>query len=232
MRLIVSGPNAVEQAALSGLHVHRAWCVPKREVPNAARKLPFRPAQMGELDGILHHRNHQGIAVEVELEVPGLDGILSQAVEECGTLVIAEQIEDPHNLGAMIRSSMGLGALGVVVAKHRAAGLTDAVVRASAGVALAYPPVQCSGSIAALALDLQRENWNVVGLSLEGQDIRSVAAALDRSRPTALIIGNEDKGMTKLTSERCTHLARIELNPAVESLNASVACAVALALLR
>ena len=162
-----------------------------------------------------------------------LAGQCEQTANHAGHLLLGRLAVPDHCLLDLQRRVFGHRQIGQHQrADCRAARLTDAVVRASAGVALAYPPVQCSGSIAALALDLQRENWNVVGLSLEGQDIRSVAAALDRSRPTALIIGNEDKGMTKLTSERCTHLARIELNPAVESLNASVACAVALALLR
>ncbi len=231
MKLVVSGPNAIGAAVEFGLPIHRCWATQSKNIPEAFQKLPFKRASLSDLDGILRHKNHQGLAAEVSIKLPTWHEVVDAAIANGQPLVIAENIEDPHNLGAMVRAAVGLGAAGLLVAKRRAASLTDAVVRSSAGVALRYPPVTCSGSIPALVQQLNRQMIPTIGLSLQGEDFRVVRQRLDGQHLFALVIGNEARGLTRLTAERCQELAKIDLHTDVESLNASVACAVSLALL-
>lgn len=178
-----------------------------------------------ELERITSGGNHQGIAAEL---APFHYTPLSEVLTSIGghptaQIVVLDQVQDPHNLGAILRSAAALDADAVVIAKDRAAGVTDTVIRTSAG--LAYRVPVCMVTNIARTLDsLREEGFWVVGTFMDGDtDLWDV----DFEMKTALVMGGEI-GMRRLVREKCDFRARIPMAPGAESLNVSVAASVAL----
>jgi len=139
-------------------------------------------------------------------------------------LVLLDELTDPHNVGAVIRSAAAFGAAGVLLPAHRQAPVTGAVVKASAGMAFRVPIVSI-GNVN-LAVDrIKKENFSVYGLAMEGA--KELGEELFAA-PTLFIIGNEGKGIREKTLERCDVTLRIPMDPRCESLNASVSAGIAL----
>ena len=164
----------------------------------------------------------QGIVAEIVKQPEAtlravLDGVAKRA--EPGFLLILDEIEDPHNLGALIRTAECAGVHGVILPKHHAAHVTPAVVKASAGATAHIPVVQVTNIVRTL-VELKEQGFWIVGLDAQG---RRSFTDLDYSTPTALIVGNEGRGMRRLVREHCDHLVRIPLYGQITSLNASVA---------
>jgi 23S rRNA (guanosine2251-2'-O)-methyltransferase len=143
---------------------------------------------------------------------------------EKGFLLLLDEIEDPHNLGALIRTAECAGVHGILVTRHHAAPITSTVVKGSAGATEHMAISEVTNMVAAVE-ELKREGYWIVGLDgAAEQDFASV----DYSTPTAIVVGNEGKGIRRLVREHCDHLVRIPLHGRVESLNASVAGALAM----
>ncbi len=139
-------------------------------------------------------------------------------------VVVADEITDPQNLGSLIRSAEAAGAHGLIIPKHRSAGVTGVVVKASAGAALYLPLARVTNLVQALKWLKEQGIW-IIGLAGEAQ---SSLYTLDLTMPVALVVGSEGKGLRPLVREACDMLAAIPLVGRVESLNAAVAGAVAL----
>ena len=201
------------------------------------------------IGSIIHLAGQGGVVVEHvqraaidRLSVTGLSqGVLAQAsVKEYAVLedllklpasrgepallVILDGVEDPHNLGAVIRSADGAGAHGVVIPERRAAGLTAAVARSSAG-AIEYVPVARTVNVAQSLARLGKAGLWTVGIDAEAE---TEFTEVDLVQPTAIVIGGEGKGLSRLVRERCDILASIPMRGKVTSLNASVAAALVL----
>ena len=147
---------------------------------------------------------------------------ISRNKGEAPLYLILDGLEDPHNLGAIIRTSEATGMHGVVIRERRAVGLTPAVVKASAG-AVEYVPIARVTNIAQTITTLKKNNVWVVGVDMAG-DIPYTK--VDYRAPTAIVIGGEGKGLSELVSKRCDYLASIPMKGKIGSLNASVAAAV------
>jgi 23S rRNA (guanosine2251-2'-O)-methyltransferase len=153
----------------------------------------------------------------------GLEQILHIVEErsEPGFIVILDEIEDPHNLGAILRTAECAGAHGVILPKHHAASVTSTVIKTSAGatehIAMAEVP-----NIVNSIEELKTKGYWVVGLDMEGEKLFT---AVDYKTPIAIIVGNEGKGIRRLVRDHCDHRVRIPLYGKLDSLNASVACA-------
>jgi 23S rRNA (guanosine2251-2'-O)-methyltransferase len=141
---------------------------------------------------------------------------------EAGFLLILDEIEDPHNLGALIRTAECAGAHGVVIPKHRSATVTSTVVKTSAGAA-EYMAICEATNIVALIEELKQRDYWIVGLDPRGDKAYS---AIDYRTPTAIVVGSEGKGIRRLVREHCDFLVHIPLFGKIESLNASVAGAI------
>ena len=141
-----------------------------------------------------------------------------------GLLVLLDGVEDPHNLGAVIRTSLAAGARGVVIAERRAAGLTDAVARAAAG-ALEHLPVARVPNLARAMEDLKEAGYWLVGLDERSE---KNLTDLDLTVPTGIVLGGEGKGLHELIRTRCDFLASIPTSGPVRTLNVSVAAGIAL----
>jgi 23S rRNA (guanosine2251-2'-O)-methyltransferase len=153
-----------------------------------------------------------------------LDDLLdiSKGKGEPALYLILDGVEDPHNLGAIIRTADATGIHGVIIRERRAVGLTPAVAKASAG-AVEYVPIARVTNISQTIISLQKNNVWVVGIDMAGD---TNYTKVDYKSPTAIVIGGEGKGLSELVGKRCDYLASIPMRGQIGSLNASVAAAV------
>ena len=136
-------------------------------------------------------------------------------------LIVADELEDPHNLGALLRTAECAGAHGVIVPRRRAAGLTYAVGKASAG-AVEYIPVARVTNIAAALEDLKKRGLWIYGADMDGEPW----CQCDLTGPVALVVGNEGSGISRLVKEKCDVMLSLPMQGNISSLNASVAAGV------
>ena len=167
---------------------------------------------------------HQGVIASVAAyEYAEVEDMLKLAEEkgEDPFLIILDNIEDPHNLGAIIRTANQAGAHGVIIPKRRAVGLTATVARTSAG-AVNYTPVAKVTNLVTVMEDLKKEGMWFVCADMDGEEMYS----LNLKGPIGLVIGNEGEGVSRLVKEHCDMVASIPMKGDIDSLNASVAMGV------
>ena len=196
------------------------------EIAAKAKKagIPVQEVERKKLDFMTGGAAHQGVAALCAMkEYASVEDILALAEErgEPPFVIILDEIEDPHNLGAIIRSAECAGAHGVIVKKRRSAGLTYTAYKASAG-ALEYLPVARVTNIADTVDELKSRNIWVYGADMNGEDYRKT----DFSGGVALVIGNEGKGLSRLVREKCDVIVSLPLKGRINSLNASVAAGI------
>ena len=185
----------------------------------------LRPVQasMQDLTRKAGETRHQGVLLELpKFKYAELDDVL-QTLSPQPLILILDQIQDPHNLGAIIRSAAAFGADAVVIPRDRAAQITATSLKTSAGQAYKLPICRVS-NIAQTLRQLKELDFNVVGADIGG----CIESEIDYHRATALVMGSEGDGMRRLTRTLCDQMVRIDQNPAVESLNVSVAAAILL----
>lgn len=231
----IHGVNPVRELLRAGGDAAELWVAEGAErgrlgeILRLAREAGVRlkEAPRQKLDRLAGTDHHQGVvAVVADYRYRDLGDLLdlARARGEAPLLVLLDGIEDPQNLGAIIRSAHALGSHGVVIPRDRAAGITSAAAKSSAG-AVEHCPVARVTNLAQ-AIDTLKESgvW-VVGLASEGAaDIGSV----DLTSPIALAVGSEGQGLRRLVRERCDHVARIPMSGEIGSLNASSSAAICL----
>ena len=176
------------------------------------------------LDQMSETGKHQGvIAYIAAYEYGSVEDILKKAEDkgEQPFVIILDDIEDPHNLGAIVRTANLAGAHGVIIPKHRASGLTATVVKASAG-AINYTPVAKVTNISKTIEELKEKGLWFVCADMDGTTMYD----LDLKGPIGLVIGNEGKGVSRLVKEKCDFIAKVPMFGDIDSLNASVAAGV------
>ena len=232
---IIEGRNAVIEALRAGEAIDKIYLAKGDtdktlgHIASAARAAGavVVEADRRKLDAMSRTHAHQGVvALAAVREYATVDSILKSAADrgEPPLLVICDEISDPHNLGAIIRTAECAGAHGVVIPKRRSAGLTAVVGKTSAG-AVAYLPVARVPNIAALVKDLKKQGLWIFGTAAEGSTDLYHA---DLRGPAAIVIGSEGEGMTRLVSENCDFLVSIPMKGHINSLNASAAAAILL----
>ena len=230
--LTIEGRNAVLEAFRSGKTIDRLFVLdgcqdgPVRTIVREAKKhdtiVNFVPRE--RLDSMSETGHHQGVmAYAAAYEYAEVEDILKIAEEkgEPPFLFLLDGIEDPHNLGAIIRTANLAGAHGVIIPKRRAVGLTATVARTSAG-ALNYTPVAKVTNMAATIEDLKKRGIWFVCADMGGESMYR----LNLTGPIGLVIGNEGEGVSRLVKEKCDMIASIPMKGDIDSLNASVATGV------
>ena len=228
----IEGRNAVLEAFRSGKTVDKLYILegcqdgPVRTIAREARKHDtiIQYVAKERLDQISETGKHQGvIAVAASYEYATVEDILAKAKEKGDPpfMLLLDNIEDPHNLGAIIRTANLAGAHGVIIPKRRAAGLTAVVARTSAG-ALNYTPVAKVTNLKTVMEQLKKEGMWFVCADMGGTTYYD----LDLKGPIGLVIGNEGEGVSRLVKENCDFVASIPMKGNIDSLNASVAAGI------
>lgn len=229
---MIEGRNAVLEAFRSGKCVDKLYVLDgcqdgpvltiKREAKKAGSLIKYADKQL--LDNMSPTGKHQGvIAVTAAYDYADVKDILDAAKEkgEPPFIVLLDNIEDPHNLGAIIRSAHQAGAHGVIIPKNRAVGLTATVARTSAG-ALNYIPVAKVTNLSQTIEELKKEGIWFVCADMDGE----VMYKLDLKGPIGVVVGSEGDGVSRLVKEKCDFIASIPMKGQIDSLNASVAAGI------
>ncbi|HEY4777647.1 MAG TPA: 23S rRNA (guanosine(2251)-2'-O)-methyltransferase RlmB [Candidatus Acidoferrales bacterium] len=228
----LTGFHAVEEALAAGRALDRIVIARGRHgerveaVVQLARSksVPVRFEDRLQIDRLAGTREHQGIAALAAAKPAlELEDLLAAKTPQ-GLLVLLDGIEDPHNLGAIVRTSLAAGANGVVIPERRAAGLTDTVERASAG-ALAHLPVARVKNLVRAMEDMKEAGYWLIGLDERAEKKYTEA---DFSGQVGIVLGGEGEGLHELTRKRCDFLVSIPTCGPVRSLNVSVAAGVVL----
>lgn len=230
--LTIEGRNAVLEAFRSGKTIDRLFVLkgcqdgPVRTIIREAQKHDtiLSYVERERLDQLSETKKHQGvIAYAAAYEYAQVEDMLKAAKEkeEAPFLILLDNIEDPHNLGAIIRTANVVGAHGVIIPKRRAVGLTATVAKASAG-ALNYTPVAKVTNLTQTIKELKEQGIWFVCADMDGAPMYE----LDLKGPIGLVIGSEGEGVGKLVKENCDFNAAIPMVGNIDSLNASVAAGV------
>ena len=229
---MIEGRNAVLEAFRSGKTVDRLYVLdgcqdgPVLTIKREAKKQDtiIKYVDKDRLDQMSQTGHHQGvIAVSAAYDYSEMEDIFANAEKkgEAPFVIILDGIEDPHNLGAIIRTANLVGAHGVIIPKNRAVGLTATVARTSAG-ALNYTPVVKVTNLSKTIEELKEKGLWFVCADMEGE----VMYDLNLTGPIGLVIGNEGEGVSRLVKEKCDFVAKIPMKGDIDSLNASVAMGV------
>ena len=228
----IEGRNAVLEAFRSGKTIDKLFVLdgcqdgPVKSITREAKKHDtiINYVAKERLDQLSETGKHQGvIAISAAYDYAEVDDILKKAEEkgEAPFIIILDGIEDPHNLGAIIRTANQAGAHGIIIPKRRAVGLTPTVARTSAG-AINYTPVAKVTNITQTIKDLKEKGMLFVCADMDGTTMYD----LNLTGSIGLVIGNEGEGVSKLVKENCDMIASIPMKGDIDSLNASVATGV------
>ena len=229
---IICGRNPVLEAVRSGREIDRllvahgvtGGSVAAIIAKATKRGIVIKEVPQKKLDFLAGGGNHQGIAAFVSThEYCSIDDIFALAEErnEKPFIIICDELEDPHNLGAIIRTAETAGAHGVIIPKRRNASLTWAVGKASAG-AVEYVPVARVGNLASTIDDLKKRGLWVYTADMDGQNW----CETDFSGPVALVVGSEGNGVSRLIREKSDFVVSLPMKGKITSLNASVAAGI------
>ena len=232
---MIEGRNAVIEALRTQTNIDKIY-IQRGETDKTLGHIASKARATGivvveadrrKLDGMSRTHAHQGvIALAAVREYVSLEDILADAAAkgEQPLLVVCDEISDPHNLGAIIRTAYCAGTHGVIIPKRRSAGLTSIVAKTSAG-AVSHMKVARVPNIPALLKDLKKQGIWVFGTAADGTTGLYQA---DLKGPAAIVIGSEGDGMTRLAAENCDFLVSIPMKGDLNSLNASASAAILL----
>ena len=229
---IICGRNPVLEAVRSGREIDRllvahgvsGGSVAAIIAKCRAKGILIKEVSPQKLDYYCGGANHQGVAVMfASQEYASVDDILAVATDknEKPFIIVCDEIEDPHNLGAIIRTAEACGVHGIIIPKRRSASLNATVAKAACG-ALEYMPVARVTNIANTIDSLKSRGVWVFGADMDGDDYTKT----DFDLPCALVIGNEGKGIGELTAKKCDAIISLPMYGKINSLNASVAAGV------
>jgi 23S rRNA (guanosine2251-2'-O)-methyltransferase len=238
----LSGRNAVREALLGDVSRFNKLLLSKsvsepfsREVRAAAGNgdLPVQTVPPQKLDRLLPGVNHQGVALSmspvsyrsVHDLLTGIAPTLGEVRSRKPMILILDQIQDPHNLGAIIRTAVAVGAAGLILPNRNAASVNAAAMKTSAGTAHRIP-IARAGSLSAVIQEMKERGYWIVGSDTHSD---TTIWETDWDRPLAIVVGSEEKGMRKGIAGQCDFIVSIPLCGDVESLNASVAAGIVLA---
>lgn len=230
---ILLGRNAVREAIKSGRSINRILIAEGShggsisEIINLSkeRHLVLQSISTDKLDTLCGGQRHQGIAAyAAPVDYVELDDILNLAKDrgEDPFLILLDELEDPHNLGAILRTADAVGAHGILIPKHRSCPLSSVVAKTSAG-AVEYVPVARIGNVAQTLEGLKKQGLWVAGADMDGTENYYEA---NLTGPIVLVIGSEGHGVSRLTKEACDFIVKIPMRGKVNSLNASNAAAI------
>lgn len=221
--MYIYGKNVIAESLKNHQVIHKAYIYKKFQDKNMIselqkRNIPIKFVEKTELDK-LAKGNHQGIILNVpDYEYASLEELL---VKENPLLIILDHLEDPHNLGAIIRTCEAAGVDGMIIPKNRCVDVNSTVMRTSVG-ASEYVKIAQVTNLVETMKELKKQGFWIVGTDMDGTDYEEI----DYRGKTAIVIGNEGHGMARLVKENCDYIASIPMIGKINSLNASVAAGI------
>lgn len=227
---VLVGRNAVTEALKSGRGINKLWIASGDREGSVAeiaalakeRGIVVQYVERAKIEALAGGHRHQGVLAYVApVSYAELDDILKAAEEkgEAPFLVLLDELEDPHNLGALLRTADATGVHGILIPKRRSVSLNATVAKTSAG-AVEYVPVARIGNIAQTLKKLKEKGFWVAGADMDGEKAYYEA---DLTGPLVLVVGSEGRGMSRLTKEACDFIVSMPMIGRINSLNASVA---------
>ena len=227
---VLVGRNAVTEALKSGRGINKLWIASGDREGSVAeiaalakeRGIVVQYVERAKIEALAGGHRHQGVLAYVApVPYAELEDILkaAEAKGEAPFLVLLDELEDPHNLGALLRTADATGVHGILIPKRRSVSLNATVAKTSAG-AVEYVPVARIGNIAQTLKKLKEKGFWVAGADMDGEKADYEA---DLTGPLVLVVGSEGKGMSRLTKEACDFIVRMPMVGRINSLNASVA---------
>ena len=227
---VLVGRNAVTEALKSGRGINKLWIASGDREGSVAeiaalakeRGIVVQYVERAKIESLAGGHRHQGVLAYVApVPYAELDDILTAAEEkgEAPFLVLLDELEDPHNLGALLRTADATGVHGILIPKRRSVSLNATVAKTSAG-AVEYVPVARIGNIAQTLKKLKEKGFWVAGADMDGEKAYYEA---DLTGPLVLVVGSEGRGMSRLTKEACDFIVSMPMVGRINSLNASVA---------
>lgn len=227
---VLVGRNAVTEALKSGRGINKLWIASGdregsvSEIAALAKErgIVVQYVKRAKIEALAGGHRHQGVLAYVApVPYAELDDILKAAEEkgEAPFLVLLDELEDPHNLGALLRTADATGVHGILIPKRRSVSLNATVAKTSAG-AVEYVPVARIGNIAQTLKKLKEKGFWVAGADMDGEKAYYEA---DLTGPLVLVVGSEGRGMSRLTKEACDFIVSMPMVGRINSLNASVA---------
>lgn len=227
---VLVGRNAVTEALKSGRGINKLWIASGDREGSVAeiaalakeRGIVVQYVERAKIEALAGGHRHQGVLAYVApVPYAELEDILkaAEAKGEAPFLVLLDELEDPHNLGALLRTADATGVHGILIPKRRSVSLNATVAKTSAG-AVEYVPVARIGNIAQTLKKLKEKGFWVAGADMDGKKAYYEA---DLTGPLVLVVGSEGKGMSRLTKEACDFIVRMPMVGRINSLNASVA---------
>ena len=187
-------------------------------------KVKINYTNNNELDNKSNHGLHQGIVLQVDdVKTHNYDEIIPNINKEYKTVIMLDHLEDPHNFGAIIRTSYALGADAIIIPNDRSINITPTVVKTSTGAINNIPIIRVP-NLSATITKLKKDNFWIVGSNMKGTNYNKI----DYKASICLIIGNEGKGMSNILTKECDYIATIPMQNNFNSLNASVSCGIIL----
>jgi 23S rRNA (guanosine2251-2'-O)-methyltransferase len=184
--------------------------------------VPLERVDRRRLSALTHSEHHQGVAVEIEpYRLHSVEELTAHRHHRYGFLILLDELEDPQNLGAILRTADAVQADGVIFRKTRSVGLTPAAAKVSAG---AVDTVPCAAvtNLTRTLQELKKKGYWVVGADMEGQDYRTISYDFD----TVLVIGSEGRGISRLVRQECDYMAALPMKGKISSLNAAVSAGI------
>ena len=229
---IIFGRNSVMEALRSGREIDRLFVAHGANggsikaiiAKSSQRGILIKEISPAKLDFYCGGANHQGVAIMYATQnYSTVEDILNSAIErnEKPFIIICDEIEDPHNLGAIIRTAEASGAHGIIIPKRRSASLNSTVAKSASG-ALEYMKVARVTNISNTIDELKEKGLWIFGADMDGKDYTS----FDYSVPCAIVIGNEGKGIGSLIAKKCDEIISLPMLGKINSLNASVAAGI------
>ncbi|MFR2585345.1 MAG: 23S rRNA (guanosine(2251)-2'-O)-methyltransferase RlmB [Bacilli bacterium] len=218
--MYIYGKNVAEEALLKGEKIKQAFIYEKFNDKNLLNKISSKNIKINyvtkyDLDR-LQSGNHQGIILEVpDYDYASLDEVLEEEI-----IVMLDHLEDPHNLGAIIRTCEAAGIKSLIIPKDRSVRVNATVIKVSVG-AIENVKIAMVNNLVNTLKELKDKGYWVIGTDMEGTDFKKI----DYSGKIIIVIGSEGKGLSRLTEENCDFIASIPMRGEVNSLNASVAAA-------
>lgn len=227
---VLVGRNAVTEALKSGRGINKLWIASGDREGSVAeiaalakeRGIVVQYVERAKIEALAGGHRHQGVLAYVApVPYAELEDILkaAEAKGEAPFIVLLDELEDPHNLGALLRTADATGVHGILIPKRRSVSLNATVAKTSAG-AVEYVPVARIGNIAQTLKKLKEKGFWVAGADMDGEKAYYEA---DLTGPLVLVVGSEGNGMSRLTKEACDFIVRMPMVGRINSLNASVA---------